>query len=112
MQEQIYTYKGYHGCDSKCGLAINGNIVMVTEIEDNEGTSITNMAERLATQIIREFNIRPEKLIWIEHYPERGSKYDPFLESFDLVSFEWTGKEYCRPSWKGITKEVALGLLT
>ena len=38
---------------------------------ENEGTSVTNMAEQLATQICQEFDIEPKHLIWIEHYPDR-----------------------------------------
>lgn len=63
-----YEYKGFHGCESVCNLEIHQNLVIITEREDNEGTSITNMAEQLATAICDEFDINPHNLIWIEHY--------------------------------------------
>ena len=82
-----YPYTGFHGCDSTCNLEIIKNLVIATEIPENEGTSITNMAEHLATRICQEFNIEPSHLIWIEHYAERGD----YPESYDLVQFNLDG---------------------
>ena len=67
-----YDYKGYFGCDCHCTLEIDGNLVICTEDDDNEGTSITNMAEHLAPRVCYNFGIDPYQLTWIEHYPERG----------------------------------------
>ena len=69
----IYNYTGFHGCDSKCELQIINNLVIATEIPENEGTSVTNMAEHLATMVCQTFGIEPKHLIWIEHYPERAN---------------------------------------
>lgn len=109
MIDKIYEYAGFHHREknSRCQLQINGNVVMVTELDDNPGTSVTNMAEQLATLICQEFSIDPASLIWIEHYPERGSKYDTYPEDFDLVTFTWDGRRFIHPQWKRIIGEVA-----
>ena len=95
----VFVYKGYHGCESKCEIEIQrmiyvGRVVVVaTELPDNPGTSITNMAEQLATQVCRAQNIAPQHLVWIEHYP--GG-------SWDLVTFGWDWRvgAFAYPEWR------------
>jgi hypothetical protein len=41
-------------------------VVICTELEDNEGMSITNSAERIAGEVI-SFHRLPGPLVWIEH---------------------------------------------
>ena len=76
---------------------------------ENAGTSVTNMAEQLATQICQEFDIEPKHLIWIEHYPDRQDidGWKDYPESYDLVSFNLNDKGvFSNPRWTGITSEV------
>src|SRR6185503_8773416 len=52
--------------------APTGDVVVVaTELPDNPGMSITNAAEELAGTVCRDYGIDPERLVWVEHYPER-----------------------------------------
>ena len=110
-----YDYKGYFGCDCHCTLEIDGNLVICTEDEDNEGTSITNMAEHLATRVCYNFGIDPYQLTWIEHYPERGDKRDPLPESWDIATFQIAqardGVLRClKPDWKRIERDAVEAL--
>ena len=99
-----YKFKGFHGCDSKCDIEIirrgDGKIVVIaTELDDNPGTSITNIVETLATEICQAHDIKHFDLIWIEHYPERG-RYSRLPESWDLVTFNMlTGQGLSDPRW-------------
>ena len=98
-----FEYKGFGDCDSHCNIKIFRStkdrfvMVMATELPDNTGTSITHMAEPLATEVCRQYNISPHKLIWIEHYPRRrwGN------ESFDRVyfDFDWDGGRFVKADW-------------
>ena len=110
MIDLIYKYKGFHRFKSKCRIRIyktsNNDIVIATELKDNPGTPITNYAEQLATRIKYDYDIDPERLIWIEHYPARvysGDKIEK--ESYDIVKFEWDGEKYSKPEWKHSSKE-------
>lgn len=111
-----YSYTGFHGCDCVCDLEIYGNLVVCTERNDNEGTSITNMAEHLATDICKQFDITPSKLIWIERYPEdRDIRFD---ESLSLVFFNLKGGthfekefEFSKPRWVSVEKAVVDALI-
>jgi len=76
--DYLYEYRGYQGCTSSCRIQIFGRpgvvpIVIATELPSNHGTSVTNMAEYLAAEIIaKHFPQRFEEEVpvcWIEHYP-------------------------------------------
>ena len=107
----VFPYRGYHGCSSRCRLRVyeeSGKppVVIATEREDNPGTSITNMAEHLATAVWQMLE-RPEHgLVWIEHYQDRaliGGK-PLFKEEFDSVTFTSTCHGFTDPRWKPISK--------
>ena len=115
--DQIYHFKGAWDVPSFCGLKIitkkDKTVVILTELYDsNPGSSVTSWIDKLATGLIREFEIEPEKLILIEHNPDRKSSLEFFKETFDMVSFEWDGEKLINPSWKRITKEEVDNLLS
>ena len=72
-----FEYAGFRGCASWCHLEIwdapgRPPVVIVTNPLEDNGTSVTNMAERLAALVCRRFGLEPRALIWIECY-ERGN---------------------------------------
>ena len=103
----IYNYTGFHGCECICNLEIIKNLVIATELNENEGTSITNMAEHLATLICQEFEIEPKHLIWIEHYPVRPGRSRQLPASYDLVQFNLDSLGTFRdPRWTPLKPEI------
>lgn len=114
----VYRYLGFHGSESHCRLDFytgpgGENIVVATELPDNSGTSITNMAEELAALVCCDFNIAPASLLWIEHYPDRREHPDDIsgAESWDLVTFDICGFRITNPQWRRMS-EAELHLLT
>jgi len=79
-------------------------VVVVTELSDNPGASITNCFERIVPRVLAAFlPLMPLKsVIWVEHYPSasRGGS----LETYDLVAIEqYNG---CLiPRWRSLGKE-------
>ena len=59
-------------------------LALVTELNSNTGTSITNAAERIASCVIDRWSLDAKELIWIEHYPPRPGGIE---ETWDQVSF-------------------------
>ncbi len=108
-----YPYKGFGNCDSKCGLKIyqqpDRAIVLMTELPDNEGTSVTNCAEHLATKIREQYlaDLQIQNIIWIEHYP-KNKKNGNFEDTYDLVNLKWDGAEFYSPSWEPISFNPAI----
>jgi hypothetical protein len=105
-----YNYKGFWNCDSCCDIEVHrrgdGKYVFVaTELPDNPGTSVTNFAENLATAMRSRYGLKPEDVIWIEHYPEAKNRRK---EDFDLVRFLGTeGDPFRSPVWTRITEQAA-----
>ena len=71
--------------------------------QGNPGTSVTNFAEHLATAMRKQYGLKPEDVIWIEHYPEAK---DRRKESFDLVRFGVEGDLLRTPVWTRITEQA------
>lgn len=101
-----YEYKGYMGCESHCHLrlflnGLNGaSVAVVTELDSNDGTSVTNVAEFLAQQIITDFGIDYRSYVHIEHYPPTYSRsgYVEAEESFSRVSFTFDAMGAVEPN--------------
>lgn len=107
--DDVLFYKGPNGAEGECGLKIwivgggNGSqmphryIVMMTELPDNKGISVTNAVEEVALEALTSHMMKadPDDIIWIEHYPFRGdSRSLRIPESFDLVNLKYDGKKF------------------
>ena len=109
-----YDYKGFWNCDSCCDVEAHrrsdGKYVFVaTELPDNPGTSVTNFAEHLATAMRSQYTLKPEELIWIEHYREGKNRRK---EDFDLVRFlDIEGDSFRSPVWRRITEQAVEDLI-
>lgn len=106
---EVYEYRGYHDCESKCGLEIyrqpsKSVMVVVTELDDNPGTSITNVAEHLATAVCRDKGISPQKLTWVEHYPLSRFNNGPHW-SIVTFDFDWQAGRFTNPDWVYVKPE-------
>ena len=80
--EGEYTFKDPNGRVAKCHLVVVDNLVIATELPDNPGMSITNCAEHLAGLVCNAYNIRRNRLIWLEHYDGRVHEWETV--QFDL----------------------------
>ena len=123
----VMEYKGIGNCNCKCGVLIARKetlpIVIISELPDNPGTSVTNWFENLATEIyhrhLKEYD--PDSILWIEHYtPEYYQQvkvWATYKEKqngvFDIVNMEWNTilKRYLNPFWRRISKEFVDNIL-
>ena len=88
-----FEYRGFHGCRCVCSLEIlpatdGRRVVIATELEDNSGTSVTNVAEHLASEVCDRFGIDPDKLVWIETYGYAAPGAGERRRTFDRVTFK------------------------
>ena len=103
---------------AKCNLEVHKNLVICSERPDNQGPSITNAVEHIATDVCEKFNIEARSLIWVEHYPKKTSeKYGGSndVEHYNLVFFNMEGGghfdpdtkvRFYNPRWITITPEM------
>jgi hypothetical protein len=130
IHEEIHEYYGYHNCESRCRIRVyerlGGAAVIVASglegelvhLGENHGTSITNMAEHLATAWRRRYCKVP--IVWLEHYPGRGACWTrqgqiiwQFGETFDRVRFTWDNRQQCYrdPKWSHLGRMEAEKLI-
>ena len=69
-----FDFRGIHDAPSRCHLRIYRHpnrpvIVVATELADNPGSSVTNALPGLADAVCSSFDIDPDVLLWVEHYP-------------------------------------------
>jgi hypothetical protein len=92
----VHGYAGFHNAPSHCRIRIyqqDGRVpvVIATELADNPGTSITNLAEQLCAEVIRaRFPARfeeEEPVIWIEHYQRTPEELRRHWPEFSRVTF-------------------------
>jgi hypothetical protein len=82
------------------GSSGHRKVIILTEPEDNPGTSVTNGVEQIATRVLRDHGIDFYSAQFVEHYdrPTIGRKKEK--ETFDLVYFELNDRGECkRPNW-------------
>jgi hypothetical protein len=91
--ETVHAYNGFWGSTGHCGLQIFPGrdgipVVILTELPSNDSTSVTNLIESLAAEVLEKY--LPHRLgqtppfHCIEHYPETRDRG----ETFDQVGFE------------------------
>ncbi len=91
------------------------HVVVLSEVPENTGQSITNAVERLAGEVILANALPSSETVVVEHYPAESRP--PNAETFDLVSFADTDPEPVpragagalelgEPSWLRIDRET------
>jgi hypothetical protein len=116
--EAQFEYRGYFGCESYCRLRLFRGasklvVAVATELESNEGTSVTNVAEQLAMFVCDEFQIARSRLVWIEHYPAQRSARGAVEqeEEFSRVNFVVdTRQEFVNATWRALTVHDVAGV--
>ncbi len=114
--DQKYYFKGKWDVPSVCGIKVikspGKTMVIATNLyKSNPGTSISRWSAQLATAICNDLNIDSNKLIFIEHNPDRHSKLDFYEETFDIVEFRWDGDRFVEPVWRRVSKKEVNDML-
>ena len=109
--DRYFDFRGTWDCPSRCGLKIverkdGKTLAIATEIyRQNPGTPVTEVCAPLATQIMHDLGCEPDRFIFIEHTPDLKSKLTFYGETFDLVNFDWDGRNLINPKWTRLTPE-------
>jgi hypothetical protein len=100
--DYIHHYRGYWSDGGRCRIRIyqeqGQNVVVIcSQLPENKGTSVTNMAEYLTVEVIEEHGLTTP-LTWIEHHPEHRGR----LGEYSLVRFSsWERREvYLGGVWR------------
>ena len=65
--------------------------------------TVKSCASHIATSVVKEFNLDPQRMVFIEYYPETSyglNKEHTIAEKYELVEFTWHGQKALHPAWK------------
>jgi hypothetical protein len=84
-------------------------IVIVSPQNCEIGWFMPSQTEKLATQIIRDFQLNPSRLTWIEHDQNYASRES--CTEYSEITFQWKQAIATNPHWQAISNEL-VGCLT
>jgi hypothetical protein len=97
-------------------------VVILTELADHPGMSVTNAAEEIAASVVLAHALPTTRTVWIEHYEDGASGTSEDPHTFDLLTFsspdlepvlragEWR-VELGSPSWKALDRATVEALI-
>ena len=84
-----FEYVRYDGTRDSCEIDVRRRegftLVIASEEDGHKFGGIRDSVDKLATAVCRNFNISPQRLVWVEHN-EYGEK---FPDDWYLVTFGW-----------------------
>ena len=127
IHDGIYAWEGFGGklklASGRCRLRIydlTGDrtgrlahlrpiIVIVSDVPQSR-MSVRSCAGHVATSVSRDFNIDPQRMMYIEYIPasiygERQERIVP--EKYDAVDFNWTEGGAIQPKWRTLQSPLA-----
>lgn len=91
QKDYKFQWQDWKKCNCVCRIRIFEGVrdfagkKIIIASDCNEGNSVTNEAENIATLICRQENIEPSDLVFIEHYGAAG-KFDETFDRWSLTA--------------------------
>lgn len=85
------------------GCAFIRPMVVIVSDVPGSGMSIKSCAGHIATQLSKTFQITPQRMLYLEYYPETEygeHKKNIIPECYEAVSFTWHGGKAIAPRWR------------
>jgi hypothetical protein len=98
MEQHKLHFRAINHYPSCCAIRIyrQSGIVVATDI--NQGASVTNASDIIANEVVRQFGVKPQRMIFIEEYRPGGPDHTTDLVQFDFAD----GKVFRNPRWTHI----------
>jgi len=94
----------------QCHLRITqqfGRQIVIASPQNCEiGWFIPTQVEKLATQIVQDFELDPDLLTWIEHDPNHASRQTG--SEYSEIEFQWHQKIATNPQWRSLSDDIKL----
>ena len=98
-------------CRLRIYAADAATVVVISELAENPGVSVTNAAAALATEIARIYDLETVTTFWVEHYGAFSYTASGGDETFDLVTFTWRNRTASNVQWKRLTADELHAML-
>ena len=122
IHDDIYSWEGFGGvlrlASGKCrlrifdlkkggrqGLAHLKPIIIIVSDVAGSRMSVRSCCGHIASGVTRKFNIKPDRMMFIEYYPRTvyGEQQDQVIaEKYDLVDFKWHEDNAIQPKWRAL----------
>jgi hypothetical protein len=108
--DQIYRYRSLAAQrQGYCRLRIykqrdGGQTVLLTEVPNNPGQSITAASDVIATGLVARYHLDPATTLWIEHWPADPSD-KPIEDVYASVKYTWKDGVASNPRWRRLSLE-------
>jgi hypothetical protein len=130
IHDDIYAWKGFGGllelAAGKCRLRvfdldrdkpprqdkvrpIKSMVVVVSDLPGHhthmKNVSVRSCTSHIATCVVRDFNIQPHRMLYVEYYPastygDRNQHHIP--ARLDGVDFQWHDNKALHPQWRSL----------
>ncbi|MDX2217017.1 MAG: hypothetical protein SFY66_27370 [Oculatellaceae cyanobacterium bins.114] len=80
-------------------------VVIITDMAFEIGWFNPFIVETLVNQVVQEFQLDPDNLVWIEQYSSADRTLNP--TDFSRVTFVWQDKKAINPQWQAIAPEAS-----
>jgi hypothetical protein len=83
-------------------------IVVATDMPGSP-MSVRSCVSHIATRIAQDFDIDPQRMLFVEYYPQTYYGQDAekcIPERFDAVDFTWHGDKAMHARWRGLKSPV------
>ena len=83
-------------------------VVILSDVTESK-MSIRSCAGHIATKVIQEFNIDPDRMLWIEFYPmvKYGAHGEHSIpEQYVAVDFMWYKEKAINPRWRQLKPPI------
>ena len=77
-------------------------IIVASDVADSRMT-VKSCVSHLATSVVKEFQLDPQRMIFVEHYPSQRYGLDnenTIPERYEAVDFEWHEGKALYPRWR------------
>ena len=122
IYDDIYSWEGFGGllrlASGKCRLQVfdlkKGDtrglahlkpiIVIASDVPDSR-MSVRSCCGHIATGVARKFNIKPDRMMFLEYYPQTVYSQEQnhvIAEKYDLVDFNWHQDKAIQPRWRSL----------
>lgn len=89
-------------------------VVVVSDLSSEtvhlKEVSVRSCASHVATRVTTEFNIPPQRMVYVEYYPAStyGDQNQHHIPAkFDAVEFVWTEGKALHPSWRTLEEPLS-----
>jgi hypothetical protein len=83
-------------------------IIVASDIPESR-MSVRSCVSHIATRVVQQFNIEPQRMLFVEYYPETlyGQKQEKRIpERYDAVDFTWHEEKAMHAKWRSLKAPV------